>query len=95
MNKKGQILVMFIILLPLILLIAAYAVDMGLVMYEKNRLEGINDNAINYSMEHFGSITLEEIKTLIDKNDHHITAQIVIGEDRITIMLEKKIKTIN
>lgn len=94
MNKKGQILVMFIILLPLVLLMAAYTIDMGLVMYEKNHLEGINESTIDYAMEHFSSITEEKIKEIVAKNDQTITTKVIIGENQITIVLEKQIKSI-
>lgn len=94
MNNRGQILVMFIILLPLVLLLAAYTIDMGLVMYEKNHLEGINASTVDYAMEHFDSITVEKINEIVAKNDQTITTKVIISENQITIVLEKQIKSI-
>lgn len=45
LNKKGQTLIMFIILLPILIGITAFVIDYGIIVYEKNKL----DNLISYS----------------------------------------------
>lgn len=47
MNKKGQVLVMFIILLPILIGVCAFVIDVGIITYEKNKLS----NIINLSNE--------------------------------------------
>lgn len=41
MNKKGQTLIMFVILLPLLIGVCAFVIDIGLITYEKNKLQNI------------------------------------------------------
>lgn len=40
-NKKGQTLIMFIILLPIFIGIIAFVVDYGIIVYEKNKLNNL------------------------------------------------------
>ena len=42
MNNKGQVLVLFIIILPILLLGCACLVDSSYMLYQKNRLDNIN-----------------------------------------------------
>ncbi len=39
-NNKGQVLVLFIILLPVLVLVAALVIDTGLILKEKSKLVG-------------------------------------------------------
>lgn len=60
LNKKGQTLIMFIILLPIFIGITAFVIDYGIIVYEKNRL----DNLITYSEEKG-----KDIDRLLNDND--------------------------
>ncbi|NLA33901.1 MAG: pilus assembly protein [Tenericutes bacterium] len=93
MRNRGQILVLFVIILPLVLLIAAYVIDMGLIMYEENRLKAINDSVIDY-VQGKQEVTEAEIKALIVKNDNKVVTKIIMEEKHITIMLEKEVNSI-
>lgn len=42
-NKKGQTLVMFLILLPVFIGILAFVIDYGIITYEKNKLNNLID----------------------------------------------------
>ena len=48
LNNKGQSLVMFICLLPILLLIVLAIVDVSRMVIEKNKLNNINYIAISY-----------------------------------------------
>ncbi len=41
MNNKGQSLITFILLLPIIILVLAFLVDSSLMMLEKNKIDGV------------------------------------------------------
>ena len=41
MNNKGQSLIMFVLVLPLIVMVIAFVIDSSLIIFEKNRLDGI------------------------------------------------------
>ncbi len=49
MSSKGQALLEFVLILPILLLLFLSMFDIGKILYEKNRLEGIlNDVVIMY-----------------------------------------------
>lgn len=61
MNRKGQALVEFVLILPVFLMILFIIVDFGVILNNKSRLE--NDSADIIDLYKNGS-TIEEIKTI-------------------------------
>ena len=47
-NSKGQALVEFVIILPIIIMILFVVIDFAFVFYNKNSLEGVMDNVSIY-----------------------------------------------
>lgn len=92
MNNKGQTLVVFIILLPLILVLIGYAIDKCCLLYEEKKLNNILSIACNYTIDNKNSIT--EIERLILENDNKIKTIIINKKDIATITLEKEINSI-
>lgn len=62
MNNKGQTLVTFIIIIPIILVLVAIVIDNGLIIKEKNKLHNISLTIIDELNNHQNK---EEIKTKI------------------------------
>lgn len=91
MNKKGQALVEFIIILPIMIFVLLAIVDFGIMSYNKNRLENMIDDV---SKMYKNNETTEEINKFIKDNDKDITCQINNKEKYITIKLSKKYKSI-
>lgn len=92
MNNKGQVLVMFVLLLPLFFILTAYVVDKSYMLYESNKLNSINHSVINSIVN--SSLTNDEIIELVHKNDNDITIVEVTLEPNIKIVLEKEINSI-
>lgn len=46
MNRKGQTLVEFVIILPVFLIILFYIIDFGRIIYSKNKLENNLNDAV-------------------------------------------------
>lgn len=65
MNKKGQALVEFVIILPIIMMIIFVIIDFSNVFYQKNYLENITNDVVRLK-EHGKSD--EYIKNKVDKN---------------------------
>ncbi|MDD5979950.1 MAG: TadE/TadG family type IV pilus assembly protein [bacterium] len=86
LNKKGQALVEFVILLPIIFIIIFAIIDVSLVFYNKNHLEGVLDDVVTMTSN---GKSEEEIKTAIDNKD--ITYTIVADGTYATISLKQKI----
>ena len=73
LNNKGQSLVMFICLLPILLLIVLAIVDVSRMVIEKNKLNNINYIAISYYSSHKEDDDVtERIISLVKRNDEDI-----------------------
>ena len=69
MNDKGQSLVIFVILLPVILLLMAGIVDIGNFLVEKNSYENEVKSTINYGMKHLDEENIaQKLNDLLDSN---------------------------
>ena len=91
LNNKGQSLVMFICLLPILLLIVLAIVDVSRMVIEKNKLNNINYIAISYYSSHKEDDDVtERIISLVKRNDEDII-NVRINKDKNTIYLDKKI----
>ena len=78
-NNKGQSIVIFVIILPLIMLVVAYVYDVSSMNYEKNRLNSLAELAKdNDSCE------------IVEQNDKDI--ECIISDNKI--VLNKEIKSV-
>lgn len=87
LNNKGQVLVFFVLLIPIFLLILVLVIDIGNVSYQKNSLNNICKLASEESLN-IDDIKLEDYIRL---NDNDID-DILIEEDKIR--LKKSVKGI-
>lgn len=60
MNKKGQALVEFVLILPIFIMILFVIVDFGMILNKKNELENISVDVVFLLKE---DVSLEEIKS--------------------------------
>ena len=89
MNNKGQSLVLFIAIIPIIFILCIFAIDLAKLSSEKTKIEGICDESISAIVENNkSSIEVENLVLLNDK-DIKITD---IGNDYIC--LEKEVEPI-
>lgn len=90
MNNKGQVLVMFLILLPVVLILFAYLVDKCYLLYQKNNLNNIGDIVCTYALDN--NKTEDNIKQLILENDSSLeNIKITRNDNYVLIVLEKNI----
>lgn len=89
MNNKGQSLVLFVVIIPLIIIMFVVTIDISRIYYEKNKLDNINMLVIEKYFDYNDS----EIQKIIEKNDDHIT-NIEINRENKSIKLEKDINVI-
>lgn len=88
MNNKGQTLVLFVILLPLILILCAYAFDNTYIVIENNKLKNIADDSINYLAS---NESIEKVTKVIKSNDKNIN---IVFIDENNVHLKKEIEPI-
>ena len=92
-NSHGQVLVIFIILLPLLILFSAYVVDTSYMAYHKNRLDNINAIISDYAVSH-DDATEEDIGKLLRKNDSNAIIKKIELKDKINIELETEVPSL-
>ncbi len=94
LNNKGQTLVMFIILLPILLFVLTLVYDVGNAIYEKDRLSNTNYMVVEYAICN-SLVSEDELVELINKNDDDISdITIMMIDNSVTIALTKDIKGI-
>ena len=91
MNKKGQALVEFIIILPIMILLIFCVVDFGRVISVKSELENVTSDAV---MLYQNGKLPDEINEILVKNDTKLKLTYEVKEDYITITSSKKLKPI-
>ena len=85
-NKKGQALVEFIIILPILLYIVLIVIDFGIILSTKNRMESIiNDIELMYK----NNETTEIINDFVDDNINDTNVKIISNEKYINVFLDK------
>lgn len=92
-NNHGQVLVIFVILLPVLFLFAAYVIDVSYIMYHKNKLDNINALVSDYVLEN-PNVSVEDAGKLIRENDSEVMIKKISFDEKIDISLEKEIKSI-
>ncbi len=91
MNKKGQALVEFVIILPVMLILVFALIDFGRVINLNSELDNkISDVVMLYQ----GGKTTDEIKKIITDSDDEIEFDFKVKEDYVTLTISKSIKPI-
>lgn len=99
MNNKGQTLVMFILILPLLLIILCLTVDVGFLSLEKKKIEDTVKSAIKYelnSTETNTEVVKNRLINTITKsiNDIKIKNVEITNDKIITVSISKEYKGI-
>ena len=85
MNNKGQSLVLFILIIPILLGIIVLVIDLGSAINEKNKINntiemiveyGLEDNYSKDKIEKLISYNLNESKYIVDVDDEVITIKV-------------------
>lgn len=92
MNRKGQALIEFIIILPVLIMLIFSFIDLGRIILENNRLEAVTtDVVIKYKETKNYSDVLEYIKSMGYKD---VDLSIKTNDEIVTIKLDKKVELI-
>lgn len=89
MNNKGQVLVMFLILLPVVLVLFAYTIDKCYLLYQENSQKNIGSIVCDYALDNKNSDN--DIKQLALENDSKLEKiKITRNDTQAIITLEKE-----
>lgn len=94
MNKKGQVLVAFVLLIPIVIMFLGLIVDVGINLTERKRIDDTLNNIISYSLKNKEIITQDLIEENIKENLEYDSLNILLDEEKIEIILSKKTKSV-
>ena len=89
MNKKGQVLVCFVLLIPIIIMFLGLIVDVGSNLSERKRIDNTLNSIISYSLKNKEVVTEEMILENLNENLNYENVNIVLNEETIEITLTK------
>lgn len=73
LNNKGQSLVMFVMILPILLMIIMMVIDIGKMVQRREELDSINYILVDYGLDNIEINNLEDkLREILDKNDKSI-----------------------
>lgn len=88
LNNKGQSLILFVLILPILLIMLVLVIDVGRVIIRKQELDNIGKIALSYGLDKIDDTELEEIiLNTVMLNDDSI--------DNIDIKLENSMIYLN
>ena len=91
LNNKGQSLVLFVVIMPIILLMFVLVYDIGNAMYEKNKLSNVSYMVIDYALDNMDKVDENDLIDLIDKNTNNLSSvSVLIDNGKVNITLTKK-----
>ena len=94
-NNKGQVLVAFVILLPIFLIILTGLVDVCILNLEVKKINNNTHDAVEYYLDNLDDENvLDDTKALLNKNLKKIDITITDKEDIVTIKVVKNYKSI-
>lgn len=86
LNNKGQTLVIFIFIIPILIGLMALVIDIGNLIYYKQDLDNINKIVLDYGLNNQQTPELEEkMITLAKLNNPHLNIKIKQEENIIYI----------
>lgn len=95
LNNKGQSLVLFVVIIPIILLMFILVYDIGNAINEKNRLSNTSYMVIDYALDNLDSVDENDLINLINKNTNNLSRiSVLIENGKVTVNLTKDIKGI-
>lgn len=96
MNKRGQVLVAFVLLLPILFMLIGLIIDCGYLYIEKRSVDNNIKDALEYGLKHIEEDNIEDkLKKQLNLNIEEIEKlNINIVDKIIEIKLEKNKKSI-
>lgn len=94
LNNKGQTLVLFVMLLPIMLLVMVLVFDIGKSIVEKQKLDNISFMIVSYGIEHSNDDNIEgTLKELVTLNYKDATdVEVLVKDDYVSVSLSGKVK---
>ena len=86
LNNRGQSLVMFILIIPILLGIMAMVMDIGNVIYNKQDIDNINKIVISYGLTNMDDVNIvREMENLALLNNSDMPFVVEINQGQIIV----------
>ena len=91
-NSKGQVLVLFVLILPIVLMGLVLVIDLGLLYSEDKHIENSIKDALQYGIQNREDKTIvEKITHLLNENVNDIdNVEIINQENYLKVEVEKR-----
>lgn len=90
-KNSGQVLALFVILLPIIILVLIITIEIGNIYLDKTKTKNTLKEIITTNLNNYDETTNERINTLIQKNIKDLEKQeIFTSEDEIRIIITQQ-----
>ena len=93
MNHKGQVLVLFLLLLPILLLIMGLVIDVGNLFVEQKKSENVVKSAIRYGLS-FEENQEEKARQYLEENLSNSSFRVFYSNQTLTIQGNVKIESL-
>lgn len=94
MNNKGQSLVVFVIILPIILIMLTAIIDLGFLYIEKRDISNTLYDSVEYYLNNIEDIDVDiKVREILNKNISNIDSINIVNDDiyvEITIVKIRK-----
>ena len=94
MNNRGQSLVLFVLIIPILLGIMAMVIDLGNAYVLKNSLDNITELVLDYSLDNSTDIKDTDIIELMNLNTKKEISSVINNGDTIILKTEANINGI-
>lgn len=95
MNNRGQVLVIFVIILPIIMLLLTLVVDLGLIYIEKRKINVNVEDTIKYYLNNLDDTDVKnKAEILLNNNLDDIEIVINDSENYVEITVNKTYKCV-
>ena len=95
MNNKGQVLIIFVILLPIFLLILTFVIDYGLLSIEKRKIDNNTYDALEYYLDNIDEDDVyDDTIKLIETNLDNVDINIIDNNDYVEIEVISNYKSL-
>ncbi len=95
MNNKGQVLVLFVLLIPIIIILFALVIDLGFLSIEKRSISNNLSDAVTYYLNNIDETDISKrVKKLLNENLDNINIDIKEDEKSVEIIVSKEYKSI-
>ena len=92
LNNKGQSLVLFIVLIPIMILIMVLVIDIGNLYYNKKELDNIGYLVTSYGIDNYNEDdVLNKMIKLANLNDDNLSSVYVNHTNNIEVNLTKNV----